>query len=118
MGLITNLPSSIAKSSQVVLGLDTDLLLGINKVSSNTFYNQKSNWKQVRVIFEHALGKQRRIVNFENSGSDVFTGGVLSFLTNSRSGTWNLARVILIDYDDATLKIFSSDLPNFNFTLI
>jgi hypothetical protein len=113
MSIITK--PAIQKGQENVITLAKSELATQSKIVSDSYFSNQSNWKQVVLTYESAVGNQMKRVVFD--ASEATPEGVLE-LSDKAKNEFEVKTLTIFDFDGGYLKLYRGDLNTSQFDIV
>lgn len=111
MGILVNKPESISKNTSVSLDYSLPTLKAL---VSDEYYGDENNWRNVVLYFKDATGNQKTYVTMNPST----LSGNFKVSSRARVNTWQLYKILILDFDGGNYIIKRTDIDSSDDVLI
>lgn len=94
--------SAFTKGAEVLVTLVKSELLLVSQVSSDSYYSDSSNWKQVAIHYKSTVGNQREIMFFDATQSTPTAKFSVSLKSRN---SFAVQKIVIKDFDNGSLEI-------------
>jgi hypothetical protein len=98
------------KGQPLTVTLDVTELAAISKISNDSFFSDRSNWKSISIEYKSPVSEQKKIITFNYDGSDAFNQDII-FSTRYIGNTSNIQKIYISGFDNASIQLNRSDIP-------
>lgn len=113
MSIITK-PVLIQKNQTAQFTLSKSNLALISSVSSDSYFSELSNWKEIIIIYKSNLGNQRSVLVFDAT----LNSPTANFMVSSKArDVFQVQKIIIKDFDNGALEIKRSQLTTADFDI-
>lgn len=104
MGVLTTKPTSLAKGTSAAVAYDR---VSLKALVSDAYFEDDANWEKVVFYYKDATGNQKTYISMGSLDS-----GTIQVSSKARVNTWQLYKVLIVDFDGGSYIIQRSSLDS------
>lgn len=99
------------KGQPLTVTLDVLDLVAISKISNDSFFSNRDNWKSISIEYKNPLNEQKKIITFNYDGSNSLNETII-FSTRYLGANASLQKIYISGFDNASIELKRSDIPS------